>query len=533
MADSGTYDEATLARQKIAAALASGYLKPEENIKSWTQGLANMAKAGLGGYMGFQADQTAKEEKTKERAELYSALGLPAPASPTAVAEDSPSIFSRIGSLFSGGGPGAPASPAAAPAGPVAAPPVVPTAAPPPAAPRPMPIYNQAQANPMDPVVPPAPDRVPVEPMGDVVRTNPDGTIAGNITAPTIPAATKVAQVLAQPPAAAPAAGPTDVSAATRATTTTSPTLLAGVTPEKKAQIAAMLVSKNPQVKAIGSALMTQAMAESDTPKYDFKTAGDQLFRTNAKTGIAEPIKDVGRSVQPMTDEQRRQWKVPEGVAAGIDDNGKPVFSQPSAVNTVSPVVTGINERFDKQLTAAQAAHQSIASIHETRKALDAGAITGAGAEPRLMLAKIGTLFGLPSEAVANTETARAAVGEQVLQSAKTLGANPSNTDRDYIEKVKGGSIALDEKSMRNLLDMQERWARDGVKRSNAMAEKLVATDPEKLGRFAPMLKVDDPPSYEDYVKANPGKAAATTTAAPDAGRAALEAEMKRRGLIK
>lgn len=264
----------------------------------------------------------------------------------------------------------------------------------------------------------------------------------------------------------------------------------------------------------MGHALMTQAMAESDTPKYDFKTAGDSLYRTNAKTGTADPIRDVGRTVKPMTDDERKQWKVPEGVAAGIDDNGKPVFSQPSNVNTVSPVIAGINDRFDTQMKAAQAAPQVVSSIHEARRALDSGAITGAGADSRLMLDKVGTLFGIPSERVANTEVARAALGAQVLESAKTLGANPSNADRDYIEKVKGGSIDLDEGSMRRLLDMQEKWARDSVKRANDTGKKMVETDPEKLGRFAPMLRVDEPPAYEDYIKNNPAKAA-TAPAAP------------------
>ena len=70
------------------------------------------------------------------------------------------------------------------------------------------------------------------------------------------------------------------------------------------------------------------------------------------------------------------------------------------------------------------------------------------------------------------------------------------------------------------------------VKRSNESAKKLVQTDPEKLGRFAPMLQVDEPLSYEDYIKTNPPKAApapAVTSAVP-AG--ALE-EARRRGLIK
>jgi hypothetical protein len=175
-------------------AMAQALLKHDVPIKHWAEGMGNMAESALGGYQLSKLDAERKSDKAQERADLYTALGIPAPAAvPTA---EPPSIFSRIGSLFSGSGAGAPAASPEAPAGPVAAPPVVPKPTPPPVPARmPMPVYDTAQANPMDTpaLTPPAPDRVPVEPMGDVVRTNPDGTIAGNITAPTIPAATKVA----------------------------------------------------------------------------------------------------------------------------------------------------------------------------------------------------------------------------------------------------------------------------------------------------------------------------------------------------
>lgn len=518
MAESGTYDDATLQRRY---AMAQALMQHPTPIKHWAEGLGNIGESALGGYQLSKLDDERRAEKAAGRGELFAALGLPAPAG--TAPEPSQGGFQKIAALLSGGAGAPTASPVAPPdAPPVSAPqaapvamPVAPQAAPP----------RMASAGPVPEV---APDRAPVEPMGDVIRTNPDGTIAGNISAPTIPtpAGTKIAAALTPPLAG----GSTDVSAAAKPpAVATAPGILAGVPDEKKAQIALMLSSRNPQVKAIGNALMTQAMAASDTPKYDFKTAGDSLYRTNAKTGTAEPIRDVGRSVKPMSDEERKQWKVPEGVAAGIDDNGKPVFSQPSAVNTVSPVVTGINDRFDAANKSAQAAPQVISSIHEARRALDSGAITGALADQRLFLTKMGTMFGLPSDAVANTEVARASLGNQVLESAKTLGANPSNADRDYIEKVKGGSIKLDESSMRRLLDMQEKWARDGVKRSNDMAEKLVATDPEKLGRFKPMLMVDEPLGYDDYIKANPGKAASAANA-PDP---VAIAEAKRRGLIR
>jgi hypothetical protein len=587
--DSGTYDDATQVRRKMAAALLGQTLKPEENVKHWAQGLSNLAKAGIGGYMGYQANQEAAAEKAKGQADLYTALGLPAPAAPA----ESPGMFSKIGALLSGGSPDAPQSAPAGPSSDQASYPPPTAPAPPPTTFRPgiaapaapdvtAPDFSKAIAGiesggaydklgpqtktgdrafgkyqvmganipewttqvlgkPMTPEQflsnPDAQEAVFKAKFGDYVQKyGPEGAakawFAGekgmnNPNAKDVLGTTvagfgqKFTQALGPQGApqiaaalTAPAGAPTDVSAVAKPpAVSTTPGILQGVPDEKKLQIAQLLNSKNPVAKALGTKLMEQALAASDTPKFDFKTAGDNLYRTNARTGTAEPIRDVGRSVKPMSDDERKQWKVPEGVAAGIDDNGKPVFSQPSAVNTVSPVVTGINERFDAQMKAAQAAPQVISSIHEARRALDSGAITGLAADTRLMWAKAQTLFGLPNEAVANTETARAALGNQVLESAKTLGANPSNADRDYIEKVKGGSISLDEASMRRLLDMQEKWGRDSIKRANESGKKLVQTDPEKLGRFAPMLQVDEPPVYEDYIKNNPAKAA--TPAAP------------------
>lgn len=484
MAESGSYDQATIQRhQKIAEAMLLDAIKPQ-HIQHWAQGLAQVGRAGLGGYLSNKVDEEAKGLKAQDAAALASLLGGP-PASP----------------------PAAPVSLAPSP---------VPTTPPggAPVAAAPMGNAVASAMTPSPPVNAPRPEVMPTA----KVWGDKEAEGAGLYEQPAAGGA-KVAAALggnAPMPAPAPQGTTADSPQMTANVLPAPPTggLLASATPQQKATIAAGLqASPDSPANKIAMAMITK-LAGNETPKYDFKTAGDSLYRTNSATGTAEPIKDVGRGVKPMTDEQRQQWKVPDGVAAGVDDNGKPVFSQPSAVNTVSPVVAGINERFDAAAKSAAAAPQLISSIHEARRALDSGAITGAGADQRLFLAKIGTALGLPSEAVANTETARAALGAQVLESAKTLGANPSNADRDYIEKVKGGSIKLDEGSMRRLLDMQEKWARDGVKRANDMGEKMVQTDPEKLGRFKSLMTFSEPPAYADYIKANPGN----TSSATDAG---------------
>jgi hypothetical protein len=477
--ESGTYDQATVARHQ---AIAEAMLKESRNakpIRHWAEGLAQLADAGVAGYASYKADSESKALRSQDTAALASLLG------------------------------GSPASPTASPVSPAPSP--VPTT-PPGGAPMAAAPMGNAVASAMSPGAGAAPVNVPrpeVMPSPKVWGDK-EAEDAGLYEKPAAAQpGVKVAAALggnAPMPAPAPA-GPAPAAAPPPGG------LLASATPQQKATIAAGLqASPDSPANKIAMAMITK-LAANETPKYDFKTAGDSLYRTNAATGTAEPIKEIGRGVKPMTDEQRQQWKVPEGVAAGIDDNGKPVFSQPSAVNTVSPVVAGINERFDAAAKSAAAAPQVISSIHEARRALDSGAFTGAAADQRLFLAKIGTAMGLPSEAVANTEVARAALGAQVLESAKTLGANPSNADRDYIEKVKGGSIKLDEGSMRRLLDMQEKWGRDSVRRANDMGGKMVQTDPEKLGRFKSLMTFEDPPAYADYIKSNPGKAAASTDA--------------------
>lgn len=198
--------------------------------------------------------------------------------------------------------------------------------------------------------------------------------------------------------------------------------------------------------------------------------------------------------------------------------------------NTVNPVLKGIGDRYNAAMDAAEAATPQIQAIHEARRALDSGAFTGALAGTKLDLSKVGQLFGLPQEAVVNTEVLRSSLGSQVLDKAKTLGTNPSNTDRDYIEKVVGGKIELNEGSMRRLLDMQEGWARSAVQRANAHSKRLLEAQPEEFKAVAPMMNVPEPIKYEDYIKQNPVK---PSTAAPSGVDPAALEEAKRRGLIK
>lgn len=178
----------------------------------------------------------------------------------------------------------------------------------------------------------------------------------------------------------------------------------------------------------------------------------------------------------------------------------------------VNPVLKGVSDRFNESVESANTAREQINSIHEGRAALDDGAITGAFADKRLFGTKVSGLFGLPQDAANNTEVLRAALGNQVLAKAKTLGANPSNADRDYIEKVSGGSIELNEGSLRKILDMQERWARESIKRANTRGQQLLGAYPDELGRVKGLLNVEEPAQYQRRVPSAPAPAVPSRT---------------------
>lgn len=90
--ESGTYTPETVARkQKIAELLLGESMKPQK-LTHWAEGLAQMARAGLGGYLGHQAEQEAKEGEKAQNEALQRMLGgtspglttLEAPAQPPA-----------------------------------------------------------------------------------------------------------------------------------------------------------------------------------------------------------------------------------------------------------------------------------------------------------------------------------------------------------------------------------------------------------------------------------------------------------------
>jgi hypothetical protein len=245
------------------------------------------------------------------------------------------------------------------------------------------------------------------------------------------------------------------------------------IPPEIRARINALVANKG--TRAAGIALQNQWLKPNEPPEavqsVDYMRANPQVF---GFSGPQDPgLQEIAR-------------KRMGGPGTNVSVN-----------NVANPFLKGIGEEvLNDRKVAINAATKAIPDIHEARKALDAGAITGAGADIRLMAAKVGALFGMDTSTVANTEQLRAMISSAALENIKKLGANPSNVDLKFIKDVVGSNIALDEKTLRRLLDIQEKYARQAIRSYNATAKKMMDADPETFGKIAPAMQFEEPPEY-------------------------------------
>lgn len=154
------------------------------------------------------------------------------------------------------------------------------------------------------------------------------------------------------------------------------------------------------------------------------------------------------------------------------------------------------NETLFKEREAAQAAASMLSGVNEIRQAAASGAYQGAGAELKLGAAKaLNALgFSFDQKTIANTEQFNANAKQFVLNQIKMLGANPSNADRDFIEKTVP-SLSTDPNALPKLLDFMEGKARSQV---GAYNTKIRGVQQQPGAGFMPFsLEVQAPEPYQ------------------------------------
>ena len=150
----------------------------------------------------------------------------------------------------------------------------------------------------------------------------------------------------------------------------------------------------------------------------------------------------------------------------------------------------------------AQAAAGVLQSVQQIRQPAQGGAYQGTGAELKLGAAKALGALGMPYDAktVANTEVFNAQANKFVLESIKQLGANPSNADREFIEKTVP-RLSTDPAALPLLLSFIEGKAQAQIRGFNSKA-KSVASKPG--AQFLPFdLTVQEPSSVVDFRSLN------------------------------
>lgn len=307
---------------------------------------------------------------------------------------------------------------------------------------------------------------------------------------------------------------PTQAATADPAALPPNATLAEGPAPAGLALAAPAVPAVPPGVASVAAAMKPAAASATggipENQKADIRrllsaTPGSPAYNLGTQL-VGKAIAKEREEITPMTADERQKWQVPSGMSAGIDrSTGKPVFSPAStnvAVTSVAdPIAAGVGKQFDEGLKNARtASREVIPIIHDARAALDSGAFTGSASDIQLALQKVGSVFGMDNKTAANTETFRATIGRQVLAHAKTLGANPSNADREFIREVEGGSGKMEESTLRRLLDLSEKYARTSIRNHNADAQRLLTVQPDAYKGVAPLLSVDEPGEYQKPV---------------------------------
>jgi hypothetical protein len=277
------------------------------------------------------------------------------------------------------------------------------------------------------------------------------------------------------------------------------------------------------------------------------QTGRASLGQPTLPSVTGDPMKDIAlmRTIGPQAYVQAALQKRLTAVGnLAIDNSGKVIFSGPSKEGTVD--IQGPNGKFTRQEIAgasdietsraatssyakgaaesavkrdeetfgvAQTAQTNIDRANEIIDLVNAGALTGTAAEIKLKLARALNVAGADNnEVIKNTEVLVSRLGQNVLGNIKAsgLGAGQgfTNTDRTFLERIVGGSIELNPKTLQELARISKSVSAAAVEKWNKRLPDIAPNIAKDLG----LRSIELNNVYS---------------------RSEIEAEMKRRGLTR
>jgi hypothetical protein len=327
-------------------------------------------------------------------------------------------------------------------------------------------------------------------------------------------------------------------------------------TPEGFKQVAA--IDPATALKLRTDALQGQKL-QGDIKKTDVETLGKQMDQFRERTadlisnpsdnnvkahledgilkGLLKPEQAQERwaMVSRMNPEQRKAFFMDQSVKAEVRfkesstpairefEFGKtnPEFAKSqlalkrAGAASTKVVLPEQEKEFEKELGSGQAKSilksregaDDAAAILQTneigRQILNSGAITGAGAEffvgLNQALKTAGIDFGY-ADAAANSQAYAAAMGQNTAKLIKQFGAGTglSDADREYATKIAGGSIKLDDKAIRRILDINDRAARNVINSHNKKVEGIKTNIPLKVDVPGAVVSIKSNAEYNE-----------------------------------
>lgn len=239
-----------------------------------------------------------------------------------------------------------------------------------------------------------------------------------------------------------------------------------GATAERGQQDLMAAISQGPQ--AIQQKILTSlasvdkllpSLVSTDTG------GGTQLGTRNQLTGAYTPTGVIAKTPLPASVMAQKQ-----GLAAAAAPKTTVSMVQEKALEAE------LGKNIGKQAAESQANAEEARLIIDTnnvaRGLLDAGAITGTGADFLVglnqALQQAGIDFGY-ADAAANSRAYTATLGANVGKLIKQFGAGTglSDADRSFAERMAGGDVSLSETALRRILDINDRAARNVIKYHN------------------------------------------------------------------
>lgn len=126
-------------------------------------------------------------------------------------------------------------------------------------------------------------------------------------------------------------------------------------------------------------------------------------------------------------------------------------------------------KKIGEELVDVKGKEAALDSLTEARKMLNNGIYAGAYGPAKQFVAKY-TGVG-SAEKVANTETFLAFIGETVVPRLKEFGGNDSEQELAYLNKIMGGDITVEPKTLARILDQAEIKIKRGIERLRRQAE--------------------------------------------------------------